>query len=58
MARDAAGGDIDDSARDNMLSDRSKLLYVGKNINEGLEAFKGVSRRPHDQLHGSIVCSC
>lgn len=43
MARDATDGDIDASARDNMLSDRSRLLYVGKNINEGLEAFKGVS---------------
>ncbi|SPO27473.1 related to enoyl-CoA hydratase [Ustilago trichophora] len=41
MARDATDGDIDASARDNMLSDRSRLLYVGKNINEGLEAFKG-----------------
>lgn len=43
MARDSTSGDIDASARDNMLSDRSRLLYVGKNINEGLEAFKGVS---------------
>ncbi|SNX85554.1 related to enoyl-CoA hydratase [Melanopsichium pennsylvanicum] len=40
-ARGATDGDIDASARDNMLSDRSRLLYVGKNINEGLEAFKG-----------------
>lgn len=46
MARDATDGDIDASARDNMLSDRSRLLYVGKNINEGLEAFKGVSVLP------------
>ena len=46
MARDATDGDIDASARENMLSDRSRLLYVGKNINEGLEAFKGVSPRP------------
>ena len=43
MARDAAHGDIDASARENMLSDRSRLLYVGKNIKEGLEACKGVS---------------
>lgn len=43
MARDATDGDIDASARNNMLSDRSRLLYVGKNINEGLEAFKEVS---------------
>lgn len=42
MARDSTNGDIDASARDNLLSDRSRLLYVGKNINEGLEAFKGV----------------
>ncbi|KIS69560.1 uncharacterized protein UMAG_02097 [Mycosarcoma maydis] len=41
MARDSTNGDIDASARDNLLSDRSRLLYVGKNINEGLEAFKG-----------------
>ncbi|PWY97488.1 ClpP/crotonase [Testicularia cyperi] len=40
LARDAIGEDIDASARANMLSDRSRLLYVGKNINEGLDAFK------------------
>lgn len=35
--------DADPSAIKNMLGDRSRLLYVGKNINEGLEAFKQVS---------------
>lgn len=42
LARDSIGQDIDASARANMLGDRSRLLYVGKNINEGLNAFKSV----------------
>lgn len=46
LARDSIGQDIDASARANMLGDRSRLLYVGKNINEGLEAFKNVSYLP------------
>ncbi|KAN0063066.1 hypothetical protein ACQY0O_004229 [Thecaphora frezii] len=40
LARDGAGDDIDASARHSLSGERSRLLNVGKNIAEGLEAFK------------------
>ncbi|EPQ28754.1 uncharacterized protein PFL1_03557 [Pseudozyma flocculosa PF-1] len=40
LARDAAGDDIDASARAGVQGERSRLLNVGQNIAEGLEAFK------------------
>lgn len=39
-ARDGQGGDIDATTAQSLKSIESRALYVGKNINEGLSAFK------------------